>query len=300
MRRSAAAFLGRPAAALTQAPLEGVEAVRAAAAAAVLAVDSKLAAVRAAVSGVSGNLVARAVGPPPGSLAPSCAHDSAGAGIAMRRSGSEPELSGRLASPPAGDGTPRDPTESEAAVLAISGALHDANRGAMHGGRLQAAWSCPSIVDCTSSAASGPTPVAADSSRTPPAGHPWMGGGGGGGSDRRAEAVSGQWRQLPLGQKPPPATLSCDAGGGSDARDSAGDCDDGAAVNGKVPQWRELWRQPATSSSSQAMPLSVGVRVGGGGAQDAVSHDSGGDGGLSPRGPGPMLAGRAGRGMGRT
>ena len=305
MRRSAAAFLGRPAAASTQAPLEGVEAVRAAAAAAVLAVDSKLAAVRATVSG---GHVAPAADPPPGFRAsctfhtvPGSAHSAAGAGNMMSRSGSEPELRGWLATPPARNCATLDPAESAAAVDSIvAGAMHGVQRAAMHGVRLQAAWSCLSIVECTSSAASGPAPAASDSGPTQQAGHPWMRGGGVGGGDRRAEAASGQWRQLPLGQKPPPATLFSDAGGGSGAEDSAGDCAVVAAVNGKMRQWRQLWRQPATSSSSQAMPLSLGIRGGGGGAQDAVPDDSAGEGRLSPRGPGPMLAGRGGRGMGRT
>ena len=282
MRRSAAALLARPAAASTPPKVEGVEDVRAAVTATMLAIDSKLAAVRAAVAG---GPVAPAAGPPPIFHNPAIAHAAAGAGVAMRRSGSEPELRGRLASPSHGNCAPLDPHESAAAVDAVVA-------GAMHGVRrrwLQAARS--------SSAGSGRAPAAADSSPTSPAGHLWTrggsgggGSGGGGGSDSKPEVAPGLWRQLPQGQMPP--SLAADAASAAKAQDFTGVCGGGTAGDGDSDLRPGRW-----SGSRQRMPLSGG---GGGGAPAAAPDDCGGEGGLSPRGPGPMLAGRGGRGMGRT
>ena len=81
MRRSAAALLARPPPLPAPPPPEGLEAVRAATAEEMRAVDDKLAAVRAAVSGGS---ILQLAGP--GRV--SAVHCGAG----MRRSGSDPEL----------------------------------------------------------------------------------------------------------------------------------------------------------------------------------------------------------------
>ena len=290
MRRSAAALLARPAAASIPPKVEGVEDVRAAVAATMLAIDSKLAAVRAAVAG---GPVAPAAGPPPGSLAPfpATAHAAAGAGVAMRRSGSEPELRGRLASPPGGNVATPDPHESAAAVDAVvAGAMHRVQRRS-------ARSSCPAVVDGSSSAGSGPAPAAAGSSPTPPAVR-WQArmrcGSGGDGRDRRAEAAPELWRQVPSVQTPPRATPTAYA---ADEQDFTGDCGGGAAGDGDVRSGR--WRQRATSDS-RGGGGGGGSGVGGGWALlvDAVPDVCRSKGGLSPRGPGPMLAGRARRGMG--
>ena len=294
MRRSAAALLARPAAASTPPKVEGVEDVRAAVTATMLAIDSKLAAVRAAVAG---GPVAPAAGPPPIFHNPAIAHAAAGAGVAMRRSGSEPELRGWLASLPAGDVATPDPHQSAAAVDAVvAGAMHRVQRRWLRSARL----SCPAVVDGSSSAGSGPAPAAAASSTTPPAVH-WQArmrcGSGGDGRDRRAEAAPGLWRQVPSGRKPPQATPTAYA---TDEQDFTGDCGGGAAGDGDVRSGH--WRQPATSGS----------RGGGGGSSSSSSSSwalladavpdvcgsKGAKGGLSPRGPGPMLAGLARRGMG--
>ena len=218
MRRSAAALLARPAAASIPHTLEGVEDVRAAVTATMLAIDSKLAAVRAAVAG---GPVAPAAGPPPIFHNPAIAHAAAGAGVAMRRSGSEPELRGRLASPPGGNVATPDPHESAAAVDAVvAGAMHRVQRRS-------ARSSCPAVVDGSSSAGSGPAPAAAGSSPTPPAVR-WQArmrcGSGGDGRDRRAEAAPELWRQVPSVQTPPRATPTAYA---ADEQDFTGDCGGG-------------------------------------------------------------------------
>ena len=271
MRRSAAALLARSPAPPPTPPPEGLEAVRAAAAAAMQAVDAKLAAVRSAVSG------GRAAAPvvlPPGS----------GAVQGMRRSGSEPELLGR-------------------ALGRASAALPAAEPGVREPWQHVRRSSCPSLIV----ASAGPFITGlqgADSSprSRPPAGLGWPSprrGPGGGGGCRHVrgsaagavdQGVRGPWRQLPPAVRSawprPPCVAAQPSAFGTEPLPTA-------AASVQQPAWKERW---LLSAASTLCPSPCG----GGGADcrgvrgrelSRVCDD--GAGRLSPLLPGPMLAGRS-------
>ena len=284
MRRSAAALLARPHAPPAPPPTEGLEAVRATAAAARRAVDDKLAAVRAAV--LDGR-VAQPAGPGP----MAGAHGGAG----MRRSGSDPVLCRRVASP-----------DSDAAFAAFAGgdtdgALLPSKAGSARGLGPQARHcSCPSLVlavavtevQGATSKASPRQPASQDGR------FPWRGGGdsrsGSGDGDGGEGSAAGaackhepwRWRQLPPAIRGwrlrlPPS--------GPDATPSPYD------AGGKGPTLpHPSWRPDRPPDGS--------VTLGGGGGGDddgaglwAAEHPGRAGRWLSPLRAGPTLTGRAGR-----
>ena len=301
MRRSAAALLAHPPPLPAPPPPEGLEAVRAAATKALRAVDEKLAAVRAAVSG---DRVAQL----PGQEPVSAVQGSAG----LRRSGSDPELRRHQ---------PTSETSKDGAYEAGADALLSLDGRGTRERWLQAQRSsCPSFVQAHGGASAGAAGSAApaDSAELQAVSRGHGGcaaehGDGGRGGAPAAEAASeqGPWQGWPLPPDPPPAALcaswSCESGQliSVSAAPIAPAASSGADDQGP----RSRRRRPLVASAScwpQQLP-GVGVgddhdcdgRAGPGamnrrpGPPDAPAAD-GELGRLSPRRPGPMLTGRAG------
>ena len=285
MRRSAAALLARPSPAPPPPPLVGLEAVRAAAAAAMLEVDVKLSAVLAAVSG---GLDATAVS----SIHCTAPPTLTAMGSILRRCGSEPELAAAAADAD-------DADEDASALFTSRGGVRERWRAAAH-------LSCPSLPQAPSrpsAAGLGPDALAAPAQ---PAAAGLQGRGGDGGTCGR---TPGPWRLLPPALPP---VLRADAGGGSGTSASgtsgglraggtlapakigdppqAADGDDGVVV----PERARRWRESSFCASCPAL-FADGGRGGGVGSEafEGYSGADGGSGGLSPRGPGPMLGRRS-------
>ena len=258
MRRSAAALLARsrdPAPSLPPPP-KGLEAVKAAATAAVQAVDAKLAAVRATVAG------GRATHQPGSGSAAADRH-----GGAMHRSGSDPELQHRTAD------------NAAANILSLLADDSDEVAAYLPSRRRQARISsCPSLFQASPA---GEQPAVRLDLAKPQSqkqlGVVVVGDGAGGGGIGAAGQAAPVW---------------------PDAGDWAGRLSPLPAVEQRRP-WRQ-WPTPALR------PLQPGAVACGGGdddrgwAGDRAQADAGDDGKseagrLSPRRPGPMLAGRTGR-----
>ena len=301
MRRSAAALLARPPPLPAPPPPEGLEAVRAAAEEEMRAVDDKLAAVRAAVSG---GRIAQLAGP--GRVS------AVQGGAGMRRSGSDSELR-RLQS--------SSESSHDDSVSAIGTADDNLFSDGLWAQRER--WlrtrrsSCPLLMPAfAGSSAAGPGSPA-DSSLAD--GWSWHGHGGGGGSSGGGGGVCGapaaaaapkqgtwRWRQLP----PAPRALR--------------PCQSMTLVRPGTPasQVASASRPLVASVSFPRLPYSSGGGGGGGGgggnavtaasATAAFTDDHGGGaalrvtqpcsrapagGGpsrLSPMRAGPILTGRAG------
>ena len=259
MRRSAAALLARsrdPAPSLPPPP-KGLEAVKAAATAAVQAVDAKLAAVRATVAG------GRATHQPGSGSAAAASH-----GGAMHRSGSDPELQHRTAD------------NAAANILSLLADDGDEVAASLQSrGRQARRSSCPSLFQASPAGEQPAVELDLAKPQSPrQLGGAGVGGGGGGGNG--------------IGAARQAAPVWPDAG------DWAGRLSPLRAVEQRRP-WRQ-WPTPALR------PLQPGAVACGGGdddrgwAGDRAQADAGDDGKseagrLSPRRPGPMLAGRTGR-----
>ena len=257
MRRSAAALLARsrdPAPSLPPPP-KGLEAVKAAATAAVRAVDAKLAAVRAAVSG---GRVTNQLGS--GSAA---ARD----GGSMRRSGSDSELQNRAADDAAA-------SNAAAAVLSIL-ADYGVAASSQSRGRQARRSSCPTLLHA--SPAVGLEAVGPPADSVGPQSPRQLGvvvvGGGGGAAGQAAPfwPDAGDWagrlsplraveKRRPWRQWPAPALRHLQPG----AVACGGGVDDRGWAGGRAPA---DWGDDGKSEAGR----------------------------LSPRRPGPMLAARMGR-----
>ena len=263
MRRSAAALLARwhdPALSLLSPP-KGLEAVKAAATAAVRAVDAKLAAVRASVAG------GRVTHQPGSGSAAAARH-----GGAMRRSGSDPELQHRAAANAAASILPLLADDGEEVAASLSSRGGQARRS-----------SCPSLFQASPAvgleAAGPPAAVGLPAFRLDLA-EPQLGVvmfGGGGGDIGAAGLAAPVW---PV------------------AGDWAGRLSPLRAVEQRRP-WRQ-WPAPALRPLQPGAVACGGGDDDRGWAGDRAPADWG-DGGkseagrLSQRRPGPMLAGRMGQ-----
>ena len=275
MRRSAAALLARPSPAPPPPPPMGLEAVRAAAAAAMLEVDAKLSAVRAAVSGGLNATAAPlpCCGPLP------AAHHAAGAGLLIHRSESEPGL--RSAATAAAVSVSPDLGVILARVSSTPSQLLPTSLG-LDGARLES-----SVVNRIS-AATAPAQLLS----TPPA--------LGMHASQFANHSGGTQQPLDhIGDRR--GTVGFARGRTHLSRTAAEEAEE-AATGRDV---RQAWLRSAAANATwhnvlrTASAPTAGDDGGGCGADDSE------EGGLSPLGPGPMLAGRrraecAGRGAARV